>query len=901
MTQDPSPKDPTPDQKAAHEFLTELRTRITLQPLAYQHGVEARALESLWEVFGQAREAMKKNPGCEQFASLATKMLNVELRPVTAKWHRAKEGGRLNSRDGGDEFRADLLELQERLKAGVESLYAMAYPDETATGEGKPQPDAPTKPALDLEVVKTCLKPLNYGIPRGMLLPEEEAGNDAAATRIREDLNRLEAEHVQARRGEMSALPTDEAPLPDDDPSQGPGENAAGLALSGGGIRSASFSLGVVQVLAERGLLEQMDFLSTVSGGGYTGSFLTSRLGAGASCADLGKPHGPDTAPIRALRQRAKFLTARSLWESWGMVAQTLAGTLINWLVPLLVLTVLALVPSLWKKCDGPEIAWGVFTAVLAVATLLGAFFYFAMLRKGAGSAAGPGWIFAITSMALAAAGFGWGIESLFRCIFVENGSLPVWKDWPQFGASLSNAGNRFTLWLAGMGGLATLVPIIARFVPVLKNPAVRKVVIKVALFVAGLVIPLLGVIVFLLLCAVGRVGTSDSAGWSGLMVLSIAALLLLAVALFVLNINFTGPHRLYRNGLDTAFVQESETGSRAPLLLTKVDPNKRAPYHLVNTAVNLPTSDKPGLRDRLCDFFLFSKYYCGAPVTGYAPTASWYMNGKPADLGTAMAISGAAASSSMGLGSMPSLRALLTFINVRLGFWIKRPSESDIEKKKGAGGQPGFSCLLREMTALGMTEKKRWLNLSDGGHIENMGVYELLRRRCKFIVCVDGECDPLFSFAGLMTMVRHAQIDFGVRIEPCVTSLQPHPDTGYSRTHSLFTRIHYPAAGGHAEGTGLLLYLKLSLTGNEPELINRYRRQHPEFPHQSTLDQFFDEEQFEAYRQLGVHAAEGLFSRALMHNPFHQSAAGQPVTAPPSTMSVRAWFTRLAANLLDP
>ena len=54
-------------------------------------------------------------------------------------------------------------------------------------------------------------------------------------------------------------------------------------------------------------------------------------------------------------------------------------------------------------------------------------------------------------------------------------------------------------------------------------------------------------------------------------------------------------------------------------------------------------------------------------------------------------------------------------------------------------------------------------------------------------------------------------------------------------------------------------------MTGNEPELIKRYRINHPEFPHQSTLDQFFDEEQFEAYHQLGVHIADGLFSRALM------------------------------------
>src|SRR5688500_9943837 len=79
----------SPDAVAAHQFLSEIRTRISTQPLPYQYGVEARALESLWELFGHARAAMKNNPGCEQFASKTTRMLNVDLRPVTAKWHRA--------------------------------------------------------------------------------------------------------------------------------------------------------------------------------------------------------------------------------------------------------------------------------------------------------------------------------------------------------------------------------------------------------------------------------------------------------------------------------------------------------------------------------------------------------------------------------------------------------------------------------------------------------------------------------------------------------------------------------------------------------------------------------------------------------------------------------------------
>jgi hypothetical protein len=244
--------------------------------------------------------------------------------------------------------------------------------------------------------------------------------------------------------------------------------------------------------------------------------------------------------------------------------------------------------------------------------------------------------------------------------------------------------------------------------------------------------------------------------------------------------------------------------------------------------------------------------------------------------------VSGAAVSSYMGLRSKPTLTALLTFLNIRLGFWIRHPDRPGWQT-------PGFLCLVREMFGIQLSEDKAWLNLSDGGHIENMAVYELLRRRCKYMICVDGEADPQFTFRGLMTLARHAQIDFGIRIESSLGELKPDAETGFSRVHAVLCRVHYPDQGpGRPQATGLLLYLKLSVTGNEPELIKRYRITHPEFPHQGTLDQFFDEEQFEAYHQLGVHIADGLFSNALLSGN----------TAPPD---VAQWFRHLAGNLLRP
>jgi hypothetical protein len=116
------------------------------------------------------------------------------------------------------------------------------------------------------------------------------------------------------------------------------------------------------------------------------------------------------------------------------------------------------------------------------------------------------------------------------------------------------------------------------------------------------------------------------------------------------------------------------------------------------------------------------------------------------------------------------------------------------------------------------------------------------------------------------MTLVRHAQIDLGVWIERRLDEIRPDAKSRYSRTHAELFRIHYPqAADGRPATIGLMSYLKLSLTGDEAELLKRYRTMHPDFPHQSTLDQFYDEKQFEAYRQLGAHVAEGTFSPALM------------------------------------
>ncbi len=835
------PLNMTPNQSAAHELLTELRTRITIQPLPYQYGVEARALESLWEVFAKARASMVKYPGCKEFADVTTRMLNVDLRPVTAKWHRAHKEGRLRARDGADEFRADLAAVQTKLRKFAKELHAMAY--------GAEAEEALTPAALPPSELDACFANLRFGIVGGHTISD-----DAVVGAI----NDAEANEVDLRREQYKILTASRL-------------NAVALSLSGGGIRSATFCLGVVQTLAERGRLPYVDFLSTVSGGGYVGGFVTVRMGAESSRpSSIARPHGPDPEAIRYLRSRAKFLTAANLKERWTMVTATLAGMLLNWSAPLLVVALSALATTALAACLPVARLWPVAFAGMAGLSAIALLAYGVLLRRGRTAARWGGAILGVSVAATALAAAAWLLQS-------------------GYGLFLTS---RHSHWLLP-GGLSVLSaaavmagPSILRFMPVLRSPAVRKAALTALLLLAAAVVPLVTLALFyacLVLAAEPRDPLAASFSLlrygSGTCVLLVAAGIL-SVAAYVLNINLTGLHRLYRDALARTFVQTSDAAN-APKPLKNINAGHRAPYHIMNATVNLPSSEAVGLRERKGDFFMFSKHWCGSAVTTYDRTDTWNVNGSPLDLGTAIATSGAAASPHMGLGAMPTLTALMTLLNVRLGIWIRQPARG--------GGWPGFTCLLREMTGIGMSEKAAWLNLTDGGHIENMAVYEMLRRRVKFILCVDGESDPKFTFGGLMTLVRHAQIDFGIRIEPKLDSLRIDAKTRLSQTHFSMCRIHYPASSPDRPAEmGLFLYLKLSVTGNEPELVRRYRAAHPEFPHQSTLDQFFDQEQFEAYRQLGVHVAEGLFSRALM------GGDSDPV-------GVHEWFYRLAGNLLEP
>jgi hypothetical protein len=350
-------------------------------------------------------------------------------------------------------------------------------------------------------------------------------------------------------------------------------------------------------------------------------------------------------------------------------------------------------------------------------------------------------------------------------------------------------------------------------------------------------------------------------------------------------NVNSNSLHQLYRDRLGSAFLF-SRDGDNGPLKgadrfrLSDLD-SKASPYHLINAALNVPGSRFANRRGRNADFFLFSKQFVGSELTGYVDTklAEAAMDGLNA--GTAMAISGAAAAPNMGTASLRPLSPTIAVLNVRLGRWIRHPYDivkyaKTSEAAQWWRGRPGPSRLLSEaffksgadVAELNQAGKGRagFVFLTDGGHIENLGVYELLRRRCSLIVAVDAEADPNYTFPSLVRLERFARIDLGARIvlkwppigarsRSVSKSLAAGDGPSYAGPHVAIGLIDYPpvAQGGLRE-QGALIYVKSSLSGDENDYVMNYKRMNPAFPQESTLEQLFSEEQFEVYRALGEH-----------------------------------------------
>jgi hypothetical protein len=144
---------------------------------------------------------------------------------------------------------------------------------------------------------------------------------------------------------------------------------------------------------------------------------------------------------------------------------------------------------------------------------------------------------------------------------------------------------------------------------------------------------------------------------------------------------------------------------------------------------------------------------------------------------------------------------------------------------------------------------------VTDGGHFENLGVYEMIRRQAKMIVCIDAGCDPQFTFSDLLNLQSKVRADFGVEIE--LGELDDLKTAGAQRAKCCwkeFRIVYARDEKGEPSEPGYLIYCKSTLTGHEPQDVLHYQTKVPSFPHMSTVNQWFAESAFEAYRALGLH-----------------------------------------------
>jgi hypothetical protein len=200
----------------------------------------------------------------------------------------------------------------------------------------------------------------------------------------------------------------------------------------------------------------------------------------------------------------------------------------------------------------------------------------------------------------------------------------------------------------------------------------------------------------------------------------------------------------------------------------------------------------------------------------------------------------------------------LLTVFNARLGVWLGNPGHAGDATWRRAAPAFGVAPLVNELMAQ-TTDNNPYVLLSDGGHFDNLGLYEMIRRRCRYIVVSDAGCDGTYAFADLANAVRKIRIDFGIDIVfPDGLHIgPPRPAEAAGSAHAVTGRFAVGAIRYSAIDPGLkdgvLLYLKPTLLGDEPVDVANYARTHASFPHQSTTEQWFDEAQFESYRMLGL------------------------------------------------
>jgi hypothetical protein len=626
-----------------------------------------------------------------------------------------------------------------------------------------------------------------------------------------------ECEQIRIRREKMG--------LPNEPVGE---EQWFGIALSGGGIRSATINLGFLKTLNRYGILRQADYMSSVSGGGYTHSYLQATLKAVGG--DYSKLFTEEH--IDALRQHGEYMIpGRGGWKQFNTIL-LVVSFVVSWLMSLVSLL------------------------------LVGGVVYFLYQ-----SAVGMGVVNPLPTMddatwqVLYSNGL-MGFGALLGAHFLANILF-------NFNLDLSKLFNRIETAVVLAGGVVVFWRLISGF-EFAKGTEVRDAVPYYLLY-AGL----------------------------------------LFLAGFLTNPNALSFHRYYRKQLSDLFLRFAGPNYvNMPLkdvFNAKSDDVRQyaGPYPLINTCLNLqsPDGDEQFKGSKASDYFLLSPLYCGSKLTAYVPTET-YIDYRRMTLPAAVTISAAAVNPGMGNYSHPILSVAMTLLNARLGFWISNPLI--LNKKYPIVWWPLY--FFKELFGRIGTDN-RMVNISDGGHIENLGVYELLRRQCRLIVAFDAGADGAYTFFDLNNVLIRARNELGyeIRFRPDDQPedlIRPRPSQVYSQKrfavadvlqHWEDEKIPNPTTGkleshitnfAEPRKVGTFIYVKSSVTApqGKPQLSEKkdelkfgtykYKIYHPDFPHESTADQFFDPIQWEAYYQLGQFIGADMLG---LHTP--ESGAGSVTT----------------------
>lgn len=682
-----------------------------------------------------------------------------------------------------------------------------------------------------------------------------------------------------------------------------------GLALSGGGIRSATFNLGVVQALAKRGLLGKIDYLSTVSGGGYIGSSLTWFLSPaiqqnysdaysktssqdndngpehqlfGTSTLDF--PYGTDepghfisgtnsdlqNGLLDHLRRRGNFLTPGDNYTFLTLMAVAIRTALLSLMT--------------WAPLIGL-----VMYSLMIVGTL------------------NPGEIPLLFRVALylgLASIVGFIIISTLLAILVSF-NTDRGDDEKNFGLRLfaDKCANSLLNWALALIGLYCIASIGVddnlgtrtlwyTMITSISGPSILaglciaiSVVFKPdSAITTQLLLPTAaGLLIFGLLLAAFQIAYAarldyvfefdkNIIGWDFVFFTSVLIALIFCLGT---NLNDISIARFYRDRIKETFLPAAESlkSGTNPSLSIEIylkDLCKKSnsshypgPYHIINSNVILADSPRPKHQRRGGDSFILSPLFCGSGSTGWQLTEEFYRG--ELTLGTAVAISGAAVNPSAGPGGRGITRNrfisfVLAVLNLRLGVWVPNPNPKIRSWASFLSGKFLQSAWYGSKSWLGFDayhEKAVSVQLTDGGHFENLGLYELIRRELDLIIVSDATADPCFTFADMRRALRFAETDFKVEIslddQQKLHDLMPNEGQqmgspmAEARKGYLTAKIRYSS-----EKEGRLIYIKSTMVGGQRIRTKSYKLEYPRFPDQPTSDQFFDEAQFAAYRDLG-------------------------------------------------